>query len=315
MSQSCISDLAALGIHVKDNVVRTAELRAAGLSGSAISARCRAYGAWQRLLPGVILLHNQPPQRKELVRAAVAYAGDGAVLTGIDSAFPTADADYEIGPVHVLVPAHRRVAGQRQVLIERTTRLPDVIIHNGLPCAPAARAVLDTVRREQNVSRMKWILTEAVRRGTCTVMELQQELNEGSQRGSAAPRSFLRTINEETRSNARMLAQKIVRTSPLPEPRWQPTYDKASGTPFGIVDAWWDEIGFAWQVINRISPSNAKSQRGLIAGLNALIINGIVLLRTDKTRLSKDPHGVRRELINAFHYAATRKSLAVGCRP
>ena len=118
MTQISRIELASLARAVPDGVVRSSELRAGGLSGSAIIVRCRPGGPWQRLLPGVLLLSTAEPSRRQRLRAALEYAGEGAAITGVDAATLDHDLGVDTGEdVHVLVPAARRAVTKRMCCV------------------------------------------------------------------------------------------------------------------------------------------------------------------------------------------------------
>jgi hypothetical protein len=192
-----------------NDVIKTTDLKAAGLTAHAINLRCRPGGPWQRIRPGVVLLSPMPPTRAQRLRAAVTYAGPGAVLTGVH-ALKNHGLPVRTEPphIHILQPASRRKSGEPDILLERTTRLPAVVLHEGLPLATPARATLDAARREQHPLRRHALLAAVVRTGLCTVEALLAELEAGSQRGTAAPRAALH------------LMSRTAATPPtIPEPR------------------------------------------------------------------------------------------------
>lgn len=178
-----------------DDVIRAADLRAAGVPGYQIDLKCRPGGPWQRILPGVLLLSARPPTRAQRLRAALVYAGPQAVITGVHALREQGVDLPEPGQVHVLQPEGRRLAGHDYVLLERTTRLPEAVLRNGLALAGAARAVLDAARREPQPMRLHHLLGAVVRAGLCSVPALLTELEAGSKRGAAAPRSALRALS------------------------------------------------------------------------------------------------------------------------
>ncbi|MDV6245613.1 hypothetical protein R3Q17_29640 [Rhodococcus opacus] len=73
------SAIAAVG---RDGVVRAATLERLGVAKGTISARCADGGPWQRILPGVVLLHNGPPTTLQRNLAALEYGGPDALLSG-----------------------------------------------------------------------------------------------------------------------------------------------------------------------------------------------------------------------------------------
>ncbi|GDY33208.1 hypothetical protein [Gandjariella thermophila] len=301
-------DLATLTTRIPDGVARSTELRAAGVSSSAIEARCRPGGPWQRLLPGVLLLSNGVPTRRQLLMAAIAYAGPGAVITGVDAL--RAAGIRQLPPpeqVHLLLPAERRVNSHGFVQVERTTRVPDPAAGGSeLPFAPVTRAVLDLARRERDAAKLRQLLMEPVRRGLCTVSELRAELDAGSQRGSAAPRAVLRAIPGGVRSLAEGWARRVVRRCPIPEPRWNVPVRGVTGVLLGVVDAWWEEVALAWEVGARSFSVASEGLTAQPARHTALAAKGVVVLRTPPQRLHDDPEGVCRELVYAYRRAARR---------
>jgi hypothetical protein len=184
------TNLAELRKAVPDGVVRSAELRAAGVSNYAVATRCRPSGPWRRLLPGVVLMGTGPPNRRQRLRAAIAYAGPGAVLSGTD-ALHCHGIDVPSGALLVLLPARRRVAGRDYLTVERTTRLPEPVWCDGFPLAPVVRATVDAARREHDRTRLRALLAAPLRARACTVAELLTELEAGCRWGSAAPRTLL----------------------------------------------------------------------------------------------------------------------------
>jgi hypothetical protein len=184
-----------------DGVIRTAELLAAGVTNYAVAARCRPSGPWQRVLPGVVLMSTGPPTRPQRLRAAVAYAGPGAVISGADALqeqgiqVPSGDG------VLVLLPADRRLAGRSYLHVERTTRPPTPVWRAGLPLAPVVRATIDAARHERDFFRLRTLILAPVAMGACTLADLRAELAAGNQRGSAAPRALLASLDDHQYSS------------------------------------------------------------------------------------------------------------------
>jgi hypothetical protein len=185
--------LAILRHTVPDGVIRSADLRAAGMSNYAVSARTRPSGPWQLVLPGVILMRTGPPTRRQRLRAALAYCGPGSVITGVDALHELACP----AGVHILIPAGRRVGCRSYLTVERTTRMPAHVLLRGLPVVPVTRAAVDAARHEHNHARLRALLMTAVRAGRCTWPQLRAELDAGNQRGTAGPRAVLSTVVDE----------------------------------------------------------------------------------------------------------------------
>ncbi|GAB3006387.1 hypothetical protein [Saccharothrix stipae] len=178
-----------------DQVIKTADLRAAGVPGYVIDLKCRPGGPWQRILPGVLLLSPGPPTRDQRLRAALAYAGPRAIVTGVDALH--AHGLPALPPprrVHLLQPATTRRSCVDHVFLERTTRPPDVVVQAGLPLAEPTRATLDAARHEPDALLQHHLLATAVRSGLCTLAGLTAELNAGAKRGTATPRTALKLL-------------------------------------------------------------------------------------------------------------------------
>jgi hypothetical protein len=274
-----------------DKVTTTAVLRAHGVSNHAIATRCRPSGPWQRVLPGVVLMSALRPTRRQRLRAALAYAGPDAVISGIE-ALRAHDVDIPAPPdVLVLVPSARRLVSRSYLTVERTTRSPQPVIRADLPYAPLARATLDAARRAVDHEQLRTLLTSAV--GPCTVAELRAELDAGSQRGSAAVRALLTPDlagAAEVVPATVTLARRLLRGTALPSPHWHHPVHDASGMLLGIPDAWWPEVALAWDV----GPQARHHDPRVWAAA------GVTLLRTDPQRLNTAPAAVTDELVAAF---------------
>jgi len=282
-------------ISAPDNVTTIAELRALGVTNHAITTRCRPSGPWQRLLPGVVLMSAGRPTRRQRLRAAIAYAGPNSVVSGID-AMRAYDVDVPLLPdVLVLAPAARRLVSRAYLTVERTTRPPDPAFRAGLPYAPLARATLDAARRVADGDQLRVLLTSAV--GQCTVDELRAELDAGSQRGSAAVRALLTpdlTDDADVVPDVVTLARRLLRYTALPPARWHVPVHDETGMLLGIPDAWWPEVGLAWDV----SPHARHHDPRVWSTAD------LTLIRTDRQRLYSAPGAATDELVRAFAAAA-----------
>ncbi|MEU3251642.1 hypothetical protein [Streptomyces sp. NPDC006997] len=85
---------------VRRRVVRTAQLRAQGLTPADITTRCRPGGPWQQLLPGVHLLHPGPPTSEERLHAVLLYAAREATPGVPAQPGPSHPGPSHSGPSH-----------------------------------------------------------------------------------------------------------------------------------------------------------------------------------------------------------------------
>ncbi|MBB4904954.1 hypothetical protein [Actinophytocola algeriensis] len=213
------NDHQTLQMASRHGAIRVATLADLGVSSRTAYRRCVVGGPWQRPLPGVVLLTNMPPTRRQLVEAALLYAGQDAQVTGLEACRRhglTNLPDHH--RVHLLVPADRRPHSTDYVTVERTTRLPKPVIRDDLPLTPLARAALDAARRLKLHDPVRSLLTEAVQRGRVPPRWLVHELETGSRRGTAVPRQVLKDITAGARSVAEIDAMRVWERTGLPDP-------------------------------------------------------------------------------------------------
>jgi hypothetical protein len=231
-------------------VVRTRDLEARGISRGTITRRTRPGGPWRPLMPAIVLLHNGPPTRDDMRRAALLHAGPGAVLTGSDALelHGMSRMPPPTGLIHVLIPADRRRAGAGKLLVERTDRLPSAA-RGRWPLAPIERAALDLSRRSGDRDVVRAVLAEVVQRGRTTPGRLLAELEAGSDRGTALPREVLAAVSDGVRSVAEAKARELIGRSGLPQPMWNARVVDARTCRFiAVADAWFDGVALAWEI-------------------------------------------------------------------
>ena len=268
-------------------VVRVEHLVALGLTRSTIAHRCRPGGPWRRLAPGIVKLDNGPVTRADRRRAAVLHAGPGAVITGLDALdlhgmqrMPSPS-----GPVHVLIPGERRRGGAGLALVERTDSVPTAV-PGRWPLAPIARAALDAARRLTGRNEIRALLAEVVQRGRCSPAELNAELADGSGRGTRLPRQVLLEISDGVRSVAEANAREIAKLSGLPTPLWNAELYDRHGRFIAMPDAWFDEVGLAWEIDSREFHTSPADYERTLERRSTMMAEGIVVLHTLPKKLT-----------------------------
>lgn len=287
-----------------DGIATVSDLLDVGVTAGMIARRCRPGGPWRRLQPGVVMLGTGPPSRQQVRRAAVALAGEEAVITGVDALAVRGVELPHPSWVRLLVPVGHRPTSREFVMIERTTRLPEPLVRDGLRFAPAARAAIDAARNTDDPVALRKVLALAVHHGLCSPDELRSELDQGNQRGSSSVRAALRQFGSAMATLSHAHAQRVLERTPLPPPRWNVTLHDRRGRPLGYADAWWDDAGVAWQIMS------GHDQR--TNGHLALTAAGVTVVRTGAEVL----HGPastewgRREVIKQLcsaYLAASRR--------
>lgn len=248
-------DLPALDAlaRAQHHCVTLRQLSELGLNSSTVAHRTRPEGGhWNRLLPGVVVLHRGTPTQDERLQASLLYADVGAVVTGVEALrrhglrnLPSTDA------THVLVPIERRRQSTGFVLCERTRRMPRTIHRAGFPCSPVARALVDAARRIADLAQVRAMTAEAVQRRLCTPTELLDELRRAQRRRTAQIRLVAREIVGGIRSAMEAELRRFLRALGLREPLWNHDLISAAGEFIGCPDAWFDEEGVGLEMDSR----------------------------------------------------------------
>lgn len=301
-------DAEALFAASRLGVITVAQLEALGVQQRTSYRRCRPGQPWQRLLPGVVLLRTGEPTRRQLLEGALLYCGGQAVITGLESCrrHGLRRPDRPGEPVHLLLPAHLKTVSSGYVLVERTTRMPAPIRVDELPLAPAVRAVLDECRRLTERAPVRALLAEAVQQLGITPAELSTELENGSTRGSASARAALREISRGARSAAEAEAMALLRRTGLPEPVWNFELRDERGQYVATPDAWWDDVGLAWEIDSYEFHFGQPGYAATLARNNRYAAAGVAVVQTLPSQLRTGPQGVVAELVSAYRAAASR---------
>lgn len=278
MNDTPLSSLpAVLPADVRRRVRTIARLRAQGVSAAETYERCRPGGPWQRLLPGVVLLHPDPPTVEERLHAVLLYAtrqrpadrvpSQGgrarhaapaqpeAMLTGPAALFLHGLADAPppapLDTIHVLVPRLRRLRSAGCARVVRATVPPVPQRRLGLPVAPVTRALADTVAGLTDPAAVRRLLTEAVRDGHCEPAALVRELSRARLLGRPHVVGAVDALLAQGRAVAEDRLYAMVRHHRLPEPLWNVELRLPDGTGLGAFDAYWPEQSVAVELDTR----------------------------------------------------------------
>ncbi|QBJ96696.1 hypothetical protein ERC79_12485 [Rhodococcus sp. ABRD24] len=297
-------------------VVRVRDLTAAGMSGSAISFRCRPDGPWQRLLPGLVLLHNGVPTRRERRTAALIYCGPDAMLTGRSALAEHGYSSAEsFADVHILIPHERRTHSAGFVVVERTTRLPAPVVRGGLACSPLPRALLDAARRCSTTRSARALIAEAVQRGDVTPATLARELDAGSRRGSALPRKVLEEVSANVHSVAEADARALWQRSGLPTMYFNREIEDGAGAFIAMPDGWIDDVALAWEIDSldwHLSPDEYEATLARRARMQSA---GIIVLAVIPRQLRATPGRALANLRAHYELARSRPRPDLRMRP
>ncbi|MGY1770229.1 hypothetical protein [Blastococcus sp. SYSU D00813] len=288
-------------------------LTAAGLSNYRLRTAVAA-GRWQEPLPGVFVSHSGPLTRRERWRAALHYAGPGAVLSHrsalaargcrVQELSSTTRAagvrgEYvlpqEGGLVEVTARHGHHVRSQGFVVVHQSRRPVDAVVDvGGLRVAAPARAVVDaavTARRRNDVDH---VVAEVLQRALCTVPALEAEAARLGRRLTPWLRSALADARRGMRSVGEADLRRVVEAAGLPEPEWGAAVVTRSGTYF--VDALWRDHGVAVEADGAAFHLSAEDWGRDLVRQNALMGEGLVLLRYPVRRLREAPDDCGAEI-------------------
>lgn len=289
-------------------VMTARQLRRHGVGPAALAERIRPGGPWQRLLPDVYLLHDQPPTSRDRVQAALVYAGRDqsghgplgggreAMVTGLAAlalhGFASVPPLPGLRHIEVLVPQQRRLRATGGVLLHRSRQVPRPDDVGGLPCAPVPRALADAVRRLPDALAVRRVLTEAVMAGHCDGAAVVREL---------AAADVLDLPHVAAAANALEIADRVmgeerlyalVRRHQLPDPVWNVELVLPGGPPLGGVDAYWPDQAVAVCVDARAAaaqPDDEESWARYVRQRERLDALGIALVHVTPTKLRASP--------------------------
>lgn len=301
-----------------EGVIGIDELVAQGVPERTAYRRTQEDGPWQLLAPATFLLSNGEPSYRQLEIAALVYAGEGAMITGIGGARHYGiRAGEDPSTVHVLIDDTRRVLSTSRIIVERTRRLPRPTVRDGLAVAPLVRCLTDGTRRTKDQTAIAAVLSEAVRRRMTLVEALRRELDAGCRKGSAAPRRVLHAVADGVWSAAEYEAREFWKSwDDLPEIEWNVRICDEEGRFLAIADGLVRELGFVWQIDSvEYHFATPEQVEETLAYQRRLRAAGLHVLSTRPAQLRGDPEGLHADIVDALATAALLPSPRVRYEP
>ncbi|RZT87012.1 hypothetical protein EV383_3917 [Pseudonocardia sediminis] len=301
-----------LAAQFPDGVASRAQLLALGISSSTIAQRCRSGGPWKNLLLGQVQLDGRRTGPRQYRRAALLHAGPGAILTGVGGAgLHGVTALPRNGTVHVLVPGDRRVTSRDFVVVTRTSRMPEPVELAGFPVAPMARCLVDAAARTDDADTVRAMLADAVQKGLLRLDDLTDELSEPRRPRTALVRGVTAEILDGVRSAAEAWVRDLVLRSGLPSPAWNVALHARDGRRLGVVDAYWEDVGLAWEIQSLAFHLGPRELARDVEKVGMLASAGVLVLPTMASRLWSDRPAAMAELVDAHARAGAMPAPAV----
>jgi hypothetical protein len=170
------------------------------MSARALGLRIQPGERWQVALPGVYATFTGPMSPRHQRRAALLYAGPGAVLGGATACTVEGLRYVPPGPIDVLLPATGRRGAAPAVRLRRTHREIRHVVRDGLHVVALDRALVDACRPMVALRPVRALLGEAVQRRLITIEALEAELEAGEAAGRHLPRLAVQGLRAGVRS-------------------------------------------------------------------------------------------------------------------
>ncbi len=280
-------------INRQDGLATSRQLTDLGWSRSTIAHRCGKGGPWQRVLPRVILLQTGAPSPRQRLRAALLYAGEGALLTGaaaltlygVRGLGPPAKAP----PVDVLVPAGRNPRSRAYVRIHRTRNEVRRLPVEGLPCAHLARAVIDAIPTLGDGRAVTALLAEVVQRGRCTLDDLMSTLKSVHRGSDPRITPTIEGLTAGIRSVAEADARRVLAAAAIASPVWNHNLYLRDGTFLARPDAYWPAAGLVLEIDSREWHLSPDAWEHTMTRRNRMTQHGLTVLSVSPSQLRDNP--------------------------
>jgi hypothetical protein len=193
-------------------IISRAEAIARGYSTRAIEHRL-ATGIWRRILPRTYLTSDTLGDLDRLY-AALAFAGDGAALSGAAALYASQVRRVAVPPrILVLVPTSNCAASTAWVQVRRSARPLEIVQWTGPRRVEPARAAADLAVTMKRLDDVRTLVARVVQDGHCTVAQLAAELETGPRRGSKHLPHALAEVGYGAASAPEAQAARILRAA------------------------------------------------------------------------------------------------------
>lgn len=158
------------------------------------------------------------------------------------------------------------------------------------------------------------LVADAVQQRTCTIQQLVTELRAGPSQGSGALRAALAEAAAGIASVAEADLRKLIKSSGLPEPLYNPLLYVGSDF-LAKPDAWWPDAGVAGEVDSREWHLSPELWERTLARHARMSAQGIFVLHFTPRRIRSDPAGVVSELRSTLDAGRRRPPLPIRALP
>jgi hypothetical protein len=209
-------------LRAQDGLITLDQARVLGLTPSALSRRLqRPDSGWRRVLPSVYFHGQHDLTDRQKTRAAVLFAGPGAILTGNAALrwhrLRHLPDEVSIDSVDVVTPPGRQLRSQAWARLHRSDRPSGPYLVDGVRTMPVTRAIVDAAGQFPYETLLA-LVCAAVNEGRSSPDQLRDELAMAPTKGSGGLRRALGELDAGSRSGPEAQACRLFAQAGLPEP-------------------------------------------------------------------------------------------------
>jgi len=270
-------------------VISRRQAECLGMSADVLNRRVRIGGPWQRMFPGVYLTVTGTPTIDQMDTAALLYAGDYSMITGLAALRRLGIWAPAISATDVLIPDTRRRVSRNYVRMHRTTKLPTEWLAQGeIRMAMIPRALADTALDLASVRDVRAVVAAGIQQGRCSVQQLEDELRDRRLHNAKLLRSVLAEVAAGIRSSPEGDLMDLIKKSGLPDPVYNPRLyigDRLLARP----DAWWELAGVAAEVDSREWHLSPEAWERTMKRHDRMTAAGIRVLHFSPSQIKTEP--------------------------
>jgi hypothetical protein len=281
----------------QDHLLHRAQAITAGLTHDAIRHRLETR-QWQAILPAVYLTAPTEPTRRQLLIAALLYAGPAGAVDGADACryHGLRSVSIDESVVHVVVPWGEAARTQQFVVVRRTRSPIHVVDTERVRYVDAATAVVVAARSMRRDRSAVAALSEALQRRMTTYDDLVRAHVLGPPRGARIVGRALAALSTGAASVAEVdFLQLVALSTVLP----MPLCNVLLRLPCGRLispDALFIESAMIHETNGRRAHARADLFEDMQERHDALTAAGFTVLHNSPSRIHRQPREVMAEL-------------------
>jgi hypothetical protein len=299
-------------ILTQDHVLGRMQALDVGLTTNAIEHRLKSR-QWQRMLPGVYLTAPTEPSRRQMLVAALVYAGPQSAIDDVDACRYHGVRSVAIDEliVHVVVPGWSAARSRGFVVVRRTDRPIVTVDTERLRYVDAATAVVVAARGMRRDRAALAAISDALQRRVTTYDDLVRAHVQGPPRGARTVSRALAALSTGAASAPEVdFLDLVALSSILPTPLCNVLLRLPSGR---LISP--DALLLTSAVIHETNGRRPHSRADLFEDMqerhDVLTAAGFTVLHNSPSRLLRQPREVLSE-VERCHVREDGRGLPAG---